>query len=270
MPSEWHTFDCPGSTQRWRYLEDGRIEIDGEGAPEWPTWPELVNDHQPHIQAAAKVTGVPELYIATIMAMETRGRSICLRPSGGICEGPGCTCSGAEGCGAMAIMAHVASALLGQPVTCQNMMADVGLAARAGAEGLKVCRERFGDDFPKIAVCYNASKIKCGRGFTFGPIKEACPDPRGWGVVVGCVYSSADDGSGRCAPSVRYPEPGTSPYVCTSEYPRTAIRFYNAALKHYSGAAAPSVGDELIRNLLMFGIGGTIAYYVGKKLFKKG
>lgn len=254
MTSAWRTFDCPGSRQRWRYLDDGRIEIDGEGTPEWEEWPPLVNQYRDHIRAASDATGVPEIYIATIMALETRGRSVCLTPGGKICEGPSCTCSGAEGCGAMAIMAHIASALLGRSVTCQEMMADVGLAARAGAEGLKVCMQKYGDDLPKIAVCYNAGKIKCGTGSTFGTIKEACPDPRGWGVVVGCVYSSSDAGDGRCAPSVKYPAAGTAPYVCTSEYPRTAIRFYNAALRHYQGGVISSLSSWL-QKLIVLGSG---------------
>ena len=138
MPSEWVKFDCAGSSRRWRYLEDGRVEIEGEGTPAWPSWPDGVNQRRSLIQSSADKYGVPEEYIAAIMALETRGNNVCRTRSGGICYGPGpCNCISGEGCGLMAVMGSTASNILGRGVTCAQLMADEQLAVDAGAAYLK-------------------------------------------------------------------------------------------------------------------------------------
>jgi hypothetical protein len=231
MPSEWRSFDCPGAHNRWRYLDDGRVEIEGEGTPAWPSWPEGVNQRRGLIEAASRKHGVPEEYIAAIMALETRGNNVCRTKAGGLCYGPGpCDCISGEGCGLMAVMGTTASNVLGRGVNCAMLMADEELAVDAGAAYLKYNLDKYGD-FLHAAVAYNAGSVKCGRGRVFPGRAEYCPDPGGWGVVVGCVYSNQDYGE-RCAPAQI---PSNGAYVCTSEYPRTAARMLNAAVEHYLG-----------------------------------
>jgi hypothetical protein len=248
MPSEWRSFDCPGARNRWRYLDDGRVEIEGEGTPAWPSWPDGVNQRRHLIQAASAKYDVPEEYVAAIMALETRGNNVCRTKAGGICYGPGpCDCISGEGCGLMAVMGTTASNILGRGVSCAQLMADEELAVEAGTAYLKYNLDKYGD-FIHAAVAYNAGSVKCGRGRVFPGRYEYCPDPGGWGVVVGCVYSGQDFGE-RCAPA-QLPQYGA--YVCTSEYPRTAARMLNAAVEHYLGKRIspdePGPVDELPLN----------------------
>lgn len=237
MDTTWKTFNCPGSTRRWRYLPDGRVEIGGEGVPERTDWPAKIStERRPLVEQFAAKHALPAAWLATIMAMETRGETVCRTLGPGLCYGPTCTdCLSSEGAGLMATKPATATAMLGRPVSARELMRDDAVAVDAGAAYLRYQLGRYESDFVKAAVGYNAGSVRCGQGKTYDPEggqHEPCPDPGGWGVIVGCVYSAR--GGPNCAPSPS----GRGPYICTSDYARNAIRFLNAAVRYY-GAATP-------------------------------
>jgi len=236
MDTSWRTFSCPGSVRSWRYLNDGRIELQGEGVVSG-AWPEHVNDWRQLIEASAKVNEVPAAWVAAIMAKETGGRNVCLDadalPGYKACSAP-CRCVKNEGAGLMATLAATASSMMGHSVTSQQLLADPALAIEAGTRYLRYQLDRYGGDFVQAAVAYNAGSVRCGRGSTFRPSgtdwpKEPCPD-LGWGVVFGCVYANVQYGE-RCVPS----STGVKSYVCSTDYPRLAIHLQNAAREHFEG-----------------------------------
>ena len=243
-PKGWQKFNCPGSVRQWRQLDDWRIEYAGEGMPVWSNWPSKVNERAPLIEASAAKYGVPAVYIAAIMALETRGENVCIVLPWKICYSPDCPCVNNEGCGLMATLRWTADGALGRPrgtTTCRELMTNLQTAVDAGTAYLKDCLERNGWDFVKAGVAYNAGSVRCGRGSTpkitkkDGTVVRRRPLPdTGWGVIVGGGWSDKSYGA-RCAPA----QPGYNhkAYVCTSEYPKTVGRILNAALINYAGHA---------------------------------
>jgi hypothetical protein len=245
--SDWWQFDCPSSARKWRYRDDGFIELDDGSIPMYPRWPESVNQYRQQIEEAAAKWDFPPEWIAATMARETGGRSVCLpgkhgctgpncRHAGGVCEGVCSSCSGAEGCGLMAVMPR-------PDVTCLDMMSDPAVAIDRGCWAMDQCRrllgDHYGNEYLHLALCHNAWLRKrpdgswynkCGRGSYKG---QTCPDPQQWGVVVGCIKYGSDLGP-RCAPA----EGGG--YVCSTEYAQTAVEFHNAALVGFLGLQDPT------------------------------
>ena len=269
MDGSWRSFDCAGAIRRWRYLTDGRIEIEGEGAQS-AAWPSRVNDWRTEIEQSAADNGVPPAWVAAIMAKETGGRNVCLDadalPSYKACSPP-CRCVQNEGAGLMATLSTTASMMLGHGVTSQQLLDDPAMAIEAGTRYLAYQLGRYDGDFVKAAVAYNAGSVKCGRGSTFRPAgtdwpKQPCPD-LGWGVVFGCVYTNVKYGD-RCEPSTT----GVKPYVCSTDYPRQAIRLQNASREHFEGLAPPvppplvkpAQGQPLAPLVAVLGLGVALGY----------
>lgn len=230
---------CPGATKRWRYLDDGRIEVEGEGV-QTTTFPKDVIRWRHEIETAAAKYQVPPAYIAAIMAHETQGKSVCLSAATfGVCSAP-CKCVQNEGAGVMAMVPTTATGLAGRKVTSQELLDNPALAIDLGT---KYIRSRMDahqtDDFMYAAVAYNANTVRCGRGGVFVPSgagwpKQSCP-VTGWGVVFGCVFSSKNYASKTCAPS----SGGPQPYICSTNYPDSAWRLYNSALAAGFAGQAP-------------------------------
>lgn len=269
MPSDWVSFHCPGSGGRWRYLDGGLVEIDGEGTPA-REWPEGVNKYRAEIEAAAARHELQPNWVAAIMALETRGHSVCLRRGGGLCygqsenKGPGktygqgCDCVSNEGGGVMAMLAGTAKQMAGRPVTTAELMGDPALAIDLGAKYLRNRMDAGGGDFVKGAVGYNAGSVRCGTGRTFKPEgedipREPCPST-GWGIVMGCAYTDWGKGIYRCAPS----KTGYKPYVCSNDYPRTAVKFNNAAVQDWRGIKpeVPPTMPPVVPPAISAGAGG--------------
>lgn len=261
MAGAWIAFDCAGAKQRWRYLDSGAIEIEGGGSPE-DDWPAAVNDWRSLIETAAAKHGVAPAWIAATMAMETGGRNLCLSAAdpSKIC-GPPCICVQNEGAGVMAMLPSTASTLAGRSVSSQELMDDPELAIDLGTRLIQHNLERYGGDYVKAAVAYNAGSVKCGRGRVFVPAgadwpRERCPDT-GWGVVMGCVYTDQKYGS-RCAPS----QTGVKAYVCSGDYPRRAIAMQNAARHHFAlgPGPAPTPRSGARGKLTGFALGAALGY----------
>lgn len=237
-PGPWLQFDCAGAVHRWRYHDDGRIEVEGRGIEE-ASWPSAVNQWRPLIEASADRNALPSAWVASTMAQETGGRSVCLSATTlGACGAP-CECVPNEGAGLMATLPMTASSMMGRKVSSQQLLDDPELAIEAGTRYLKYQLDRYDGEFVHAAVGYNAGSVKCGRGGVFVPAgkdwpKQRCPDT-GWGIVFGCVYADRKYGT-RCAPS----GPGApKPYICSTNYAGRAVQMQNAARTHYEGRPLP-------------------------------
>lgn len=249
MAGEWKSFadfGCTTSKKRWRYLSDGSIEIEGAGTPVLSPWPAGIEQWRPLIEDAAARNGVPAAWIATIMAIETQGKNLCVTSSQSVCSGPGCACVQNEGAGLMATLPSTASIVLGRGVTSQQLLEDPAIAIEAGTKYLKQLLDKYQGDFVAAAVGYNAGSVRCGRGGVWVPAgqswpKQACPET-GWGVVMGCVYSSRQAGPA-CDPSTM--EGAPMPFVCSNLYPEHAIAAQNAARQAFGGAASASIGGTI-------------------------
>lgn len=213
----WVSFDCSGS-KRWRYLADGRAEIEGEGSPVL-SWPAAVDQWHEPVERAAAQFGVPAAWIAAIMAIESGGKAgQCRKKADG-------TCSSSEGVGLMAIMAATATIMAGRPVSSQELLTNNELNIELGSKYLKYHLDQYGGDPVKASVGYNAGKVRCGQGTVFGPSDELCPRTD-WNVVEGCVTAPRDYQDLVCAPSSE--EAGK--YVCSIDRPRQFIKALNAAI----------------------------------------
>lgn len=264
MPSDWISFDCPESRKRWRYLDDGLIEIEGEGSPAM-AWPSKVNEWRDLIEAAAAKHQVPPVWVAATMAMETGGRNLCLNktPPPAVC-GPPCACVQNEGAGVMAMLPSTASGLAGRSVSSQELMDDPPLAIDLGVKLLANLLDKYNDDYVKAAVAYNAGSVRCGRGKVFVPAgagwpREPCPDT-GWGVIFGCVYTDKKYGP-RCQPSTT----GFKAYVCSTVYPQRAIESQNASRQHFENGPRPPVPPPALArsgspSIAGFVVGAVVGY----------
>jgi len=271
MPSEWRSYGCPESTKRWRYLDDGRIEVEGTGTPE-ASWPGGVEFWRPHIEAAAKKYGIPPAWVAATMAQETGGRNVCLGLDNRVCYAP-CQCDPGEGAGVMAMLPSTATILAGRKITSQDLLNDPVLAIDLGAKLIRTNLDLENGEYMRAALRYNAGSVRCGRGSTFIPAaykgvwpKESCPDT-GWGVVMGCIYSDKKYGT-RCAPS----QSGTKAYVCSTDYPSRVVETQNAARRYFEGSIPtetppPALAASSPSGNLAFALAGVLAGWAAMSYF---
>lgn len=262
VASVWQSFDCPGSTRRWRYDDQGFIEVEGVGTP-MLAWPDQIERWRPLIEQSAAKYGIPAAWVASTMAQETGGRNVCLDASNPsrACSPP-CNCVQNEGAGVMAMQPSTASGLAGRSVTSQELLDNPALAIDLGAKLIAANVDKYHGEFVHAALSYNAGSVRCGRGQTFVPSgrdwpREPCPDT-GWGVIMGCVYTDRQYGD-RCGPS----STGVKPYVCSTDYPMHAIEAQNAARVHFDGQAPP---DHPVA-LASVGGGKGFAYLAAAALF---
>jgi Transglycosylase SLT domain len=225
---DWQSFavisgqDCPSATRRWRTLNDGRIEIEGLGAPK-RAWPKRVDGYNGLIAAMADKYAVPAIWIATIMALESGGRSdVCYRPGGN-----GTPCSTKDGAGLMALLESTATSLAGRAVSLQELMDDPVLSVDLGTQLLVRYAGDYGDDIVKIGVAYNAGGVYCRpgpSGHTVQEPKEPCP-PTPWGVLMGCIRTATPIND-LCAPSTVT----EGRFACPNNYPQLVVELHNAAV----------------------------------------
>jgi len=192
MPSSWRTFDQCGATERWRYLDDGHIEIESRGVPTRP-FPQSMDQWREQIDAASIRWAVPRAWIAAIVMHESGGKQRACFPSDSSPDG----CNHGDGFGLMALLTTTASSLAERPVSADELRDDPALNIDLGTKylrrGLDKSREHFGtDDIVWAGVAYNAGSVKCW--------SKPCPQD-GYGVLYGCI---TDRDGNRI--STRYPE----------------------------------------------------------------
>lgn len=245
MPTDWRSFPCPGSSPRWRHLDDGHIEIEGEGVLT-RRWPAAVEQWRPEIFFTATKYGLKPHWIAAIMAIESGGRpGLCARLADG-------SCAQNEGAGLMAILPSTATLLAGRPVTSDELLADNALSIDLGAKYLRQNLDRTstggafpGGDFVYAALSYNAGSPRCGTGHVWRPTgsdlpRLPCPTTT-WNVIMGCVES-----------------PPGSGHIVVNDYPRQAIAYANAALDH-GFAGIPAQVIEIAKRAAPFALGSALA-----------
>lgn len=282
---DWQSFDCPSSARQWRILGDGRIEIDGLGAPK-RAWPKRVDEWNGLIALMADKHNVPAVWIAAIMALESGGRSnVCYRPGGK--DSP---CSTKDGAGLMALLESTAFMLSGEHYSLQQLMDDPALSIDLGTKLIRQHADKYGDDIVKIGMAYNAGSIQCRdgpSGHTVQSPKEECP-PTPWGVLMGCVRTAKPINE-LCAPSIVT----EGRYACPNNYPQLVVELYNAAILDgwtKDGLSAPldlppipgTVEPEpeplpweqpprpALASMLPFSIGAAAGYYAYRYLKKQG
>lgn len=267
MPSSWQSFDtCPGSAPRWRYLDDGHIEIENEGVRA-RAWPSAMTQWKPQVFAASLKRGIPPNWIAAILALESGGKPVsCLRRADGSCDPR-------DGVGIAAMFPSTATIIAGRPVTGDELMSDPALAIDLCAGYLRMNLDRYNGDFVKAAMAYNAGSVKCGHGSVAPSREEPCP-PTSWNVVMGCVYSTRNIGT--CAPS----SVKDGIFVCNNDYPRAAIQYANAALDGgYPQSAkdvainavvtTAEVGGITVASMLALAGGAYAGWWVTQKVAKR-
>lgn len=198
MPTEWRTFDQCNATEKWRYLDDGHIEIAGRGVPTRP-WPAAMDQWHDVVNAAATKWGVPPAWIAATIMHESVGKQNSCFPCSASprgCESSPDGCDHGDGFGLMALLTSTASKLAGRSVSADELRSDPLLNVDLGTQylraGLDASQQHFGaDDIVWAGVAYNAGSVRC--------TSAECPQD-GYGVVYGCIVGASGERI-----STRYP-----------------------------------------------------------------
>lgn len=246
MVTDWTSGPC--SPLRWRQLDDGRIEIEGEGVALAKSWPSDIDRWRTQIFAAGARQGVLPNWIAGIMGIETGGKTglVSYAGAGGL----------------MALMPGTAAAMetkLGLPHRpFAEIVADNELNLELGVAYLRDRLDAYGGQFPMAAIAYNAGSVRCGTGRLCVPpgardcVKTPCP-PNDWGAVMDCWLQK--DGS-----------------LKTSDYPRRAVQYANSALDHGFGkqgvvvaTVAPSAKSMSWPALIALAVGAGGGWLLMKK-----
>ncbi len=202
MTTPWLSLPCESSTARYRYLDDGKIEVDGMGVPGLPSgdsWPSSINRWTGLIGQSASRYGLPAHWIAAIMRIESSGREKACSPCSA-CPG----IKNCSGCCAFGLM-QLTRATANEQARAIGMdsgfdIYDPATNIELGTSYLRLQVDRY-KDFVAAAVGYNAGKVYCP------PCKQATH----WGVCT--------DGS---------------------PYPLWAVRFSNAALDNGFPLSGPA------------------------------
>lgn len=164
MATDWISAPCLASTARWRFWEDGRIEVAGSGFPTRKGgWPASIERWRPEITAAAAREQISPHYPAAIMLVESGGDPNACSP----CS----ACPGLKDCadccafGLMQLIrstaATVAAELGLRAPSGTDLRQDPALNIALGTHYLATLLRRYGGDFVQAAVAYNAGSARC-------------------------------------------------------------------------------------------------------------
>lgn len=185
MPSDWVQFPCSNVEARWRYLDDGSIEIDGMGPIRPAKWPSGVNLWRDAILAASAKYGVPAHWIAALIAVEDpKGDPRACSPCAACPHMANCT-----QCCAFGVMqltegtAAVVAKSLGLPPPTREDLFDPALSIELGVAHFAGLLKRYKGDFVMAATAYNAGGVyclsatsKCQKGY-WGVCTDGSPYP---------------------------------------------------------------------------------------------
>lgn len=209
MPSAWTNFPCNTVLARWRYLDNGRIEVDGQGVvllkKQWPVGVTQWKDAG--ILAQGQKYGVPVHFIAAIMAIESGGVTIARSSAGAL--------------GIMQIMPATGRALaksLGITLSSDDDLMNPNLSIELGTYYLSSLLRRYKGDFVSAATGYNAGSVKCLDGPT------SCTKGY-WGVCTdGSPYPLMAIQAANSALANGFPAPGSLPDLPPNPIPSLPIR----------------------------------------------
>jgi hypothetical protein len=166
--SAWISFPCANPEARWRYLDDGRIEVDGLGIPTH-AWPLAVNQWSSLILPIAAKYGLPAHYIAGPMSFESGGN-----PKATSYDKAGNPVAR----GLMQFTwdtAKTIAAGFGRALTNPSELYDPALSIELGAAYLSDLLKRYKGDFVSAMTGYNAGRVICG-GCRSGTFWGVCTD----------------------------------------------------------------------------------------------
>lgn len=172
LSSGWFDSDC-GAGPRARWLADGSVEIEGEGAPK-RALPKDVLQWSDDIARASAKHGVPPQWIAGEIAAESGGQP---RVHSWCCYG------------LMGLLPTTASHEAGRDVSAAELVDDPALNIDLGTKLQASLFQKYGGNPIKIPAAYNAGSPKCGAG--------KCDSPNRWNLVADCVKGEAVDYSSR-------------------------------------------------------------------------
>jgi hypothetical protein len=176
MPSAWLTSGC--SDQAFRILDNGAVEIDGQGIPTKPLPPAVLGWKDLVGRVAAK-EGFPAHWIAGVMALESGGNPNAGSPAGAQ--------------GLLQLMPATARALAGRTLGPGEIL-DPELNVTLGARLLAKLSKRYNGNLVQVFFAYNAGSALCGAGVSHGygnPADKGNPcSPNVWNVVADCYSSS--------------------------------------------------------------------------------
>src|SRR5512146_3070045 len=138
-----------GSVARFRQLDDGHIEIEGEGIPTRPLSPKVAN-YAEIIWAASAEFDFPAHGIAGVGALESGWDPKAVSPAGAQ--------------GAMQLMPATARWILGDPNLTLDDIRDPVTNVRAGTKLLRRLWDQYDGNFVKVCFAYNAGSPRCGAG----------------------------------------------------------------------------------------------------------
>jgi hypothetical protein len=150
MATVWTSFPCSTPYARWRYLDDGRIELEGQGIPLAKAWPPGVTNWMGPITNISRRFGVPAHWSAAVVAEESGGDPKARSPAGAL--------------GIMQIMPDTGRMLarsLGEPMGSDDDLLNPNLNLVLGIYYLASLIKRYRGDFLSAAVGYNAGSVKC-------------------------------------------------------------------------------------------------------------
>jgi hypothetical protein len=79
--SDWVASPC-NLKARYRYTDDGHIEVESVGAPRLEQWPGEVDEFRPFIESAADASGLSRALLAGLVAVESGGKPNIVSPEG--------------------------------------------------------------------------------------------------------------------------------------------------------------------------------------------
>jgi hypothetical protein len=178
VATDWIQFPCSGTPEaRWRYLDNGQIEVEGLGVPTG-SWNHGIDKWHDNILYFGGKYGVPAYQLAGII------RGEC--PSGDAqgCCSPCNACPGMKNCGlccAYGLMqltlgtAQSVAKGLGLPIPSAGDLFDPAVSLELGTKYFSDLLKRYNGDFVSAAVGYNAGSVKCG-GCSSGTFWNVCTD----------------------------------------------------------------------------------------------
>lgn len=171
--SAWFDSGC-GAGPRARWLEGGKIEVEGEGTIT-KALPAAVSQWSSVIAAAADKHDLWPNFVAGFMATESGGQQ---HAYSSCCYG------------LMGLLPATASSMAGHSVTSDQLLNDPELNVDLGAKLISQLMTKYGGNAIKVATAYNAGGAYCT------PAK-GCNDVNRWGMRADCVKGVAVDYPGR-------------------------------------------------------------------------
>jgi len=215
MSSEWMIGGQGGP--RFRLLDDGHIEIEGQGTPQLPL-PPAVNQWAPQIYAAQEKYNLPAHFIAAVVAIESMGNPNIVSKDGG-----------------MGLM-QITSPSLKAGYTKEQLL-DPGTNVMIGTKLLRSLWDREKGNIVRTLASYNAGSARCCAScLTHDLATKACLlpcPPNQWNLVAAPTCTKTDKATKTCL-------------ACkTLDYPGLVIAFANDALVHTFpiGHPAPALAD---------------------------